>query len=97
MIEKIEIVYKGGTLYYNSFYNKKMNTRQIGFLNDRYRLFETKREVGESPTRSRHCKREGRLYKSTVFFNMGRGNQPVIRKSGDLPIMFLSFLEERNV
>lgn len=26
-----------------------------------------KREVGESPTRSRHCKRVGRLEKFTVF------------------------------
>lgn len=34
LIEKLEIVYKGGILYYNGFYNKKMNTRQIGFLND---------------------------------------------------------------
>ncbi len=59
--EKIEIVYKGGTLYYNSLYNNKMNTRQIGFLNDLIGLFETKREVGVNPTRSRHCKREGRL------------------------------------
>jgi hypothetical protein len=74
-----------------------MNTRQIGFLNDPQVSFKTKREVGESPTRSRHCMREGRLYISTVLLNMGRDNLPMIRKSGDLPIMFLSFLEERDV
>lgn len=35
-------------------------------------LFKTKREVGENPTRSRHCKRQGKLNNSTMHMCMGR-------------------------